>query len=241
MQKIIHNLNLKNFFNKLAETEKNICFTYSNSSNGWEKCLAWNPAEIFSIKLNKEKFKIENFKKFVFENTKKNRKLIGFISYDLGYVLYNIKKNAKDDLKLPDIFFCSFDNYLILGESTKAVFKKKNFINEINDISKRSIIKNKNEKISSANFSPTITKSNYSCLYDKIKNYIREGDIYQINLTHRLEGISNKDPKELFLKILQNNNVDFLAYIEGPGFEILSASPERFIKIKKNHYCPNVS
>jgi len=46
--------------------------------------------------------------------------------------------------------------------------------------------------------------------------------------------------RELFLRTLRRNPVDFPAYFEGNGFEIISASPERFIKIdtQKIETCP---
>ncbi|MEK7085610.1 MAG: anthranilate synthase component I family protein [Patescibacteria group bacterium] len=44
----------------------------------------------------------------------------------------------------------------------------------------------------------------------------------------------------MFLKVINANPVDYLAYMEGDGFEILSASPERFIKIENGNIetCP---
>ena len=68
----------------------------------------------------------------------------------------------------------------------------------------------------------------------EIKDILKEGDIYQINHTHRLEGKTGLHPRELFQRIIQKNRVDFLSYIEGDGFEILSASPERFIRINED-------
>jgi len=85
-----------------------------------------------------------------------------------------------------------------------------------------------------------MTQSAYDKAYKKIKHHIKEGDIYQINLTHCLQAKTTLPPRELFLRILKTNPVDFLAYIEGDGFEVLSASPERFIKVtnRKIETCP---
>ncbi|MFH1533589.1 MAG: anthranilate synthase component I family protein [Nitrospirota bacterium] len=192
-------------FKRLSDKEKNVCL--------FKNFIGWNPKEIYKGN------SIIDFLKFAKKN--KKRKLIGYFSYDIGYKLHNIKPIAKNDLKLPNIYFLAFDK-----NNYKEILKRKPF---------KPI---KNPK--SQNFKPTITKSQYNKAYNRIKHYIKEGDIYQINLTHRLEAKTNIPPRELFLRTLKENPVDHLAYIEGEGFEILSASPERFIKIenRKIETCP---
>lgn len=202
-----------NKFLELPPSAKNICLLHSGTKG--KSILAYNPKAIFSGS------DLNDFKKFTEQN--KDCLLIGYLSYDLAYQLYNIKPKAKDYLKLPKIYFLAFDNW-IEKKSSKS--------------QKISQIVFKNSK--SQNFKPTITKSQYKKSYQKIKHYIKEGDIYQINLTHRLEAKTNLPARQLFAKIIQSNPVDYLAYIEGEEFEILSASPERFIKIGKDKIetCP---
>lgn len=199
-------------FKNLPAVSKNLCFLHSGQ--GGQSILAKNPVAKFNSS------NLLAFKKFVHKN--KKHLLIGYLSYDLAYQLYNIKQTAKNDLKLPKIYFLAFDKW-------QKFTQKKNTKN---------IAKNKNEK--TQNFKLTISKSNYHQAFQKIKHYLKEGDIYQVNLTHRLEGETSTNPQKLFLRIIQNNPVDFLSYIEGDGFEILSASPERFIKIENGDIetCP---
>ncbi len=200
-------------FRRLSDKEKNVCFLHSNSDKGWKSFIGWDPKEIYSGD------SIIDFLKFAKKN--RNRKLIGYFSYDIGYKLHNIKSKAKNDLKLPQIYFLAFEK------------------NNCEEIMKREPIKPV-RNAQSQNFKPTLSKSDYNNAYKKIKHYIKEGDIYQINLTHRLEGRTNIPPRELFLRTIKENPVDHLAYIEGERFEILSASPERFIKIENNiiETCP---
>lgn len=200
-------------FKELKKTEKNVCFLYTGDKNG-KNILAWNPIAKFQYKMGEK----NNFHQFLQKN--KNHKLIGFFSYDLAYEIYNIKQTAEDDLKLPDIYFLAFDKWLE-EKSSKNIFK----------IQPR-------EK--SGKFKPAQSRKSYTDAYKKVKKYIKEGDIYQINLTHRLEAKTKQNSKDLFLRIIEKNPVEFLAYIEGENFKILSASPERFIQIKDRHIesCP---
>ena len=208
-------MNLYEKFTKLSAKEKNVCFLYSGGEKG-KNILAWNPIDKFSYKIGDKK---NNFKKFLAKN--KQHKLIGYFSYDLAYELYDIKKTAKDDLNLPDIYFLAFDKWLEEKNTGKTLTIEL-------------------PKSKSSNFKATQAKQSYEKAYKKIKHHIKEGDIYQINLTHRLEGKTEENPRDLFLKVIEKNPVEFLAYIEGENFEILSASPERFIKIKNRQIetCP---
>lgn len=199
--------NLIEEFIKLPKEAKNICLLLGE----WDNVLAWDPIEKFIYRIGEGK---KDFEKWVKKNSSKKRKIIGSISYDLGYELHNVKKTAKNDLKMPDIYFLAFDNWLE---------------NKSNKIGKKDFSKTKH---ASQNFTPTISKKNYNNAYKKIQKYIKEGDIYQINLTHRLEAKSTLSARELFLRTINKNPVSHLAYIEGDNFEILSASPERFIKIE---------
>lgn len=208
-------------FQNLPKNAKFVSFLHTGTGKN-KSILAYNPIETFSYK-TKDKLSFQKtLKQFIAKHTKKNHKIIGYISYDLGYELHKIKKTAEDDLKLPDIYFHAYDQWTELNaKNSKPV--------EI-----------QTKKYKSTNFKPTLNKSDYNRAYKKIQHYIHEGDFYQINLTHRLEAQTEIPSRELFLKIIETNPVEFLSYIEGPNFQILSASPERFIKIKnkKIETCP---
>ena len=228
------NLNPVQFFGKLHREQK-ICFLKSSSRRGWRTLIAFNPADSFSYKTGQK----NNFDLFLKHNTERGRKLIGYFSYDMGYELHNIKKKALDDLKLPDICFYAFDNYITFKNKTAEIhYTDLDFPELVAEINKRKLPKAVAGK--NKNFKPAITEKQYAANYNKIKKHIFEGDIYQINLTYRLEAETSLPPRTIFTKVIKKNRVDFLAYIEGDGFEVLSASPERFVKIKNRQIetCP---
>jgi para-aminobenzoate synthetase component 1 len=89
-------------------------------------------------------------------------------------------------------------------------------------------------------FTPERTREQYARAFRKIKRSIYNGDIYQINLSHRLRAETQLPARTLFANIMEKNPVGFLAYIEGDGYELLSASPERFVKTENRRIwtCP---
>lgn len=209
-------------FSNLPKNAKNVCFLHSGQ--GGKNILAWNPIAKFRDK------NIESFKKFA--KKYKKYKLIGYLSYDLAYQLHKIKRTAKDDLKLPEIYFLAFDKWIETNNSQNIPAIPPNLSHTFLTYTFDKLPNDTLICPRGHNFKTKITPDKYSKAFKKIKHYIKEGDVYQINLTHRLEAQTKTPPRELFLKIIETNPVDFLAYIEGDGFEILSASPERFIKIQ---------
>ncbi len=74
-------------------------------------------------------------------------------------------------------------------------------------------------------------KSYYLEAVEKIKRYIYDGDVYQINFSQRFECDYTAGPIELFHWQNYYNPSPYAAYIDGGDFHIVSASPEVFITI----------
>ena len=70
----------------------------------------------------------------------------------------------------------------------------------------------------------------YKSKFDKVMKYINAGDCYQINLSKKFEVDTEGDSWYLYKKFRDINKSPFMAYLLYDDFEILSGSPERFIK-----------
>ena len=116
------------------------------------------------------------------------------------------------------------------------------FLNTINDksfstISQTSDLSSTSSKkfsISASGFKSNFTKQEYINSVKKIIEYIKAGDIYQVNLSQRFEAEFKGDCYSLFLKLFKKNPAPFFAFINAEDHMILSTSPERFIKRDKD-------
>ena len=208
---------MNTIFERLTKQESQVCFLTSACNNGWKTIAARNPAETFSYTRGVGKTNgAEQFLSFSKKQLALGRLLVGAISYDLGYELMSISREPCDDLNLPDIFFYSFDDYILRDDQAVSPVKS-------------------NAKFLGLNFqeSSPFTQSWYKTAYTRAREHIRAGDIYQINLTHRLEARTEKNPRSLFTSLMSANPAPFLGYLEGDGFTILVSSPERFVSVRK--------
>jgi len=71
----------------------------------------------------------------------------------------------------------------------------------------------------------------YATAFQRIKHYLKEGDCYQINLTQRFESPCQGQPWQAYRVLRQINAAPFSAYLNFPDVQVLSSSPERFLKV----------
>ena len=73
----------------------------------------------------------------------------------------------------------------------------------------------------------TIDRDSYVERVKRIKWHIREGDIYQANLTCRFDVRSNLIPVDVYSRLRELNPVPYGAYLNFGDYAVLSSSPER--------------
>jgi len=76
------------------------------------------------------------------------------------------------------------------------------------------------------------TREGYLEAVRRAKEYIAAGDTFQINLSHRLTTAANAAPLDLYERLRTVNPAPFAAYLNCGDFAVLSASPERFLRIR---------
>ena len=73
----------------------------------------------------------------------------------------------------------------------------------------------------------------YNAALAKIKQYIAEGQTYQVNYTMRLQSYFDGNPWDFFLHLAQGQN-NHAAYIDTGRYIICSASPELFFRLDES-------
>jgi para-aminobenzoate synthetase component I len=77
----------------------------------------------------------------------------------------------------------------------------------------------------------SFTHAAYLDAVNRVVEYIRAGDIFQANLSQRFEAPLVDRPWDLYRRLRTQNAAPFAAYLDFPDALILSASPERFLRV----------
>ena len=156
---------------------------------------------------------------------------IGYCSYELN--LKTLKKNTIDTMMMGIYDWAVIVDHfeekayivsMLLDPTTEAFLPE--LISMLNE--------GKNNTPQEFKIKNSVTNNlsfiNYRSKFDKVMNYINSGDCYQINLSKKFEVNTKGDSWNFYKKFRDINKSPFMAYLLYEDFEILSGSPERFIK-----------
>lgn len=170
---------------------------------------------------------------------------VGYLSYDLGNYMENLPRSAKDDLSVYDLYFGLYDHVIVVDHLEEKIYiatpdldmKKEEEIaiyieNKIIEAEKNGVdsICYEEKDVKPTKLVSNFTKKGFEDSVEKVRQYIKSGDIYQANLTQRFSGKTTLSSYELYRDLRRFSPAPFGAYLNFDDFNILSNSPERFIK-----------
>jgi len=85
-----------------------------------------------------------------------------------------------------------------------------------------------------AEMSSNLSRSDFLTAVARAQEYIRAGDIYQVNLSHRLAAACDFSGWELFRRLGAVSPAPFSAFIDCGDFQIASSSPEQFLRMSSS-------
>jgi len=214
----------------LIQNEKNIVFQRQNF-NEYKKILKSNQLLDF-IQLKENKLKeIKNTKSI----TSFNGGYIGFISYDFAaHQFINTQTHIQ-----PSLFLGQYRSFLKYVDNDWYFFSdEQNALDLFKYIEKKLEIPNSNKsknifELKTA-IQPRWSKEQYFEAFNKIQEYIKAGDCYQINLTQEFKADFKGSLLNKAEDLWDLTNAPYAGYLKLDQFELLSCSPELFIEFNQN-------
>ncbi|OGO77860.1 MAG: aminodeoxychorismate synthase, component I [Clostridiales bacterium GWB2_37_7] len=167
---------------------------------------------------------------------------VGFFAYDMGHHIERLPRTAIDDVDIPDAWFGFYDSIVAVDHHSKDTYIIANGINKKAELALEELktkLKGLSEMdltnrpgVACSEIQSNFTKEGYMKAVQNIKDYIRSGDIYQANLTQRFKCYTEESAFNIYSRLRQLNPAPFACYINFGEGDILSSSPERFIKIQ---------
>lgn len=174
---------------------------------------------------------------------------IGYVAYDLGAALERVAPPARRAGLCDDIAFNLYDTVLSIDHATGRCRLLATGFPETDPAARearaRARLAQFTRLLAEARPSPApaaqgplewrsnFSQAAYEAAVERVRAYIRAGDIYQANIAQRFEADLPEgfDPLKLYRRLRATNPATFGAYLDFGPLRIASSSPERFLKL----------
>lgn len=172
---------------------------------------------------------------------------VGYFGYEFGARGERIHSSAPDDPNIPDAQFGFYAGVIACDLTTRKTFA---VAHPVGNQSGRLILarlqaavrdatgcatpvagRGQRDELSPREPASNMAREGYLSRVAQIKDYIAAGDVYQVNLSQRYELAIADNPYAIYQRLRTLSPAPFGAYLDPGGFQILSSSPELFLRI----------
>lgn len=175
----------------------------------------------------------------------------GWLSYDIARELEDLPETTERDRPLPRLGFARFDTIASwqtpieegpvtieltscprVGEDGEAAFDRgRERIAELaTQIESGSVEAEWGTPGDTIDFTPGVNREEYERRVRTVKDYIREGDTFQVNLSQRFDGPATIHPVDAYEALRAANPSPYCGLLETPSVDLVSTSPELLLE-----------
>lgn len=174
--------------------------------------------------------------------------LVGYFSYDyLGYSEPTIRMGVQDTEAFKDVDLMlfdkviAFDNFrqkiilianMLLADGESGYNKALRDLSQMADLLRTGEKKKEEKGRLTGEVKPLFDKEAYCSIVERAKRYIKEGDIFQIVLSNRLEAPFEGGLLDTYRVLRTVNPSPYMFYFSGTDVEVAGASPETLVKLE---------
>lgn len=173
--------------------------------------------------------------------------LVGYFGYD--YIKYSepsINLDAHDDGSFKDVDLMLFDKVIVFDNKKSKIIlicnmqtdnAKANYAAAQKELEiMKNVIENGEyarppKPVLKSEFKPLFNSEQYCEMVEKAKHYIKEGDIFQVVLSNRLEAKMSGSLFGAYEILRKMNPSPYMFYFSSDDIEIAGASPETLVKL----------
>ncbi|MGN1119058.1 MAG: anthranilate synthase component I [Oscillospiraceae bacterium] len=176
--------------------------------------------------------------------------LVGYFSYD--YIKYSepcLKLDAKDEEHFKDVDLMLFDKVIAfdnirqriilisnvrtdMGDIDEQYARAERDINEMAELIRTGTPAKEQKARLTSDFRPLFDKEQYCAMVEKAKQYIYEGDIFQVVLSNRLDADFEGSLLDAYRVLRTTNPSPYMFFFSSDDMEIAGASPETLVKLE---------
>jgi len=156
---------------------------------------------------------------------------VGFFAYDLARRIERLPDISEDVLGIPDLALSFYDTVVTWDHGTGEVTATGPEAAELAALLDGAPPSTARLPVLLSPLRSTFTRDEYLAAVARAKDLITAGDIFQVNLSQRFTTDVAAKGHLIYQRLIRVNPAPFAAYVTGPdGLEVLSASPERFVR-----------
>ena len=182
--------------------------------------------------------------------------LVGYFSYDyLGYSEPSVRCRVEDSEAFKDVDLMLFDKVIAFDHVRQKIILIVNMslddievgynktvleLKQLVELLKKGEKKQETKGCLMGEVIPLFEKEQFCGMVEQAKQYIREGDIFQIVLSNRLSAPFEGSLLNTYRMLRTINPSPYMFYFSGTDVEVAGASPETLVKLEHGilHTCP---
>ncbi|MCH1607635.1 MAG: anthranilate synthase component I family protein [Nitrosopumilus sp.] len=151
---------------------------------------------------------------------------VGVVNYDSIRLVENISEEI--DLTQPIMEFGIYDDGLLYDNVKKKLFY---FYHDVNRYDQFIVSKDHFNEFYSSEVTPNMDKEKFSNIVNKAKQYIHDGDIFQVVLSRKFAFETSGDNLALYKTLRKLNPSPYMYHLKQDSKTIIGASPEMLVRI----------
>ncbi len=155
--------------------------------------------------------------------------IVGWLGYDLGGWLERLPHRAAEDQEFPDLLLGAFDRITALDHATGRVSEPPGATGRPRALPRR--FGGTGFDAPPGDAPSNFDRARYVAAVERAKELIRDGEIYQVNLSQRFAATHDGDPFELYRRLRSASPAPYAAYLEIGNLAVVSSSPEEFLRM----------
>lgn len=165
---------------------------------------------------------------------------IGYFAYDLAWRIEDLPRHTPES-DIPEMLVGIYPWAVVVDHQQQQShlvgypcegFDESGFIHIYEHLNEQFSAPEQERVQANCMMSSQMNKAQYMECFDKVQQHIRAGDCYQINFAQRFAIPTDATAVAMYQKLRTRNYAPFAAYLGFEDFQVLSASPERFLTLR---------
>ncbi|MBM7584169.1 anthranilate synthase component 1 [Bacillus pakistanensis] len=168
---------------------------------------------------------------------------VGYLGYDVVKMFETIGGDEEDELEMPDIHLMFYEKLIVYDHLLQKIYciaidrwitgeevNRKKLLDDLEQEITKGIVEFE-EDFTLSHFQSRTAKSSFEQKVKEAKEYINEGEIFQVVLSQRLHADFTGQPFQYYRKLRRSNPSPYMFFLDFENYIVLGTSPESLIKV----------